>query len=279
MTTHTTPRVRPGSKHQQVWRSGLRAKTDLRLRTGDFAVVGDVHGCWYTLRNLVDTLGGDNGTPPKGLTLVSVGDLHDKGGIIGTESADPTTSGAVNVLRWAIRLTASGSLITVDSNHGRHLARRIAAGPGQQARHGSTEITYQDLLAQPDAPTLLGQVSRYLHDAPPFVRLTAGPTGELVVAHAAVAERLLEADILRRPEYDYFLYTDDEFRWTGPQTVVTGHVHVPTPTRLTQASIDGRPVGSVLRIDTGVDKAGGLTAYLPHEDRFVTVPTDPRDLR
>lgn len=279
MTTHTSPRVRPGTKHQQVWRNGLRAKTDRRLLTGDFAVLGDVHGCWYTLMTLVESLGGSDGEPPHGLTLVSVGDLHDKGGIIGAGQPDPSVSGAVNVLRWALRLSHSGQLITVDSNHGRHLARRITAGPQQRARHGSTEVTYQDILAQADAETLLGQVSRFLHDAPPFVRLSAGPTGELVVTHAAAAERLLEADTLRRAEYDYFLYTDEDFRWTGPQTVVTGHVQVDEPLRIGQQALSGQPVGSVLRIDTGVDKGGGLTAYLPHEDRFVTVPTDPRDLR
>lgn len=279
MTTHTTDRVRPGTNHRQVWRSGLRAKTDLRHLTGDFAVIGDVHGCWYTLTNLIETLGGKDGRPPQGLTFVSVGDLHDKGGMIGATQPDPTVSGAVKVLRWALKLSSERGLVTVDSNHGRHLARRIARGPAQQARHGSTEVTYQDLLVQPDAETLLGEVSKFLHDVPPFVRLSAGPTGEMIVAHAAVAERLLSADVLRRAEYDYFLYTDDDFRWTGPQTVVTGHVHVPSPTRTPQSPIDGRGVGAVLRIDTGVDKGTGLTAYLPHEDCFVTVPTDPRDLR
>jgi hypothetical protein len=257
----------------------LRTKTDLRRLTGDFAVIGDVHGCWYTLQTLIDTLGGTDGRPPQGLTLVSVGDLHDKGGILGIDHEDVTISGASKVLRWAITLHTEGLRVAVDSNHGRHLARRISAGPDANARHGSTDVTYRDLLAQPDAAELLPKVSRFLHGLPPFVRLSAGPSGELVVVHAAAAERLLDADSLRRAEYDYFLYTEDDFRWTGPQTVVTGHVQVTTPLRVGQTHIEGRPSGDVLRIDTGVDKGGGLTAYLPHQDRFVTVPTDQRDLR
>ena len=279
MTTHTTHRARPGSKHRQVWRSGLRAKTDRRQLRGDFVVIGDVHGCWFTLQNLLITLGATDGQAPRGLTLVSVGDLHDKGGVIGVGSQDPTVSGAANVLRWAIDMYDSGQLLAVDSNHGRHLARRIAAGPLQAPRHGSTEVTYQDLLAQPDAAALLPRVSRFLHDVPPFLRLSAGPTGEVVIAHAAATERLLDADSLRRAEYDYFLYTDEDIRWTGSQTLVTGHVQVPEPVRIPQRTRDDKRPGAVLRIDTGVDKGGGLSAYLPHEDRFVTVPTDPRDLR
>lgn len=281
MTTSTPTRARTGDRSTRVYRRGIRHQTDQRRRTGDFAVIGDIHGCWFTLLDLIERLGGRDGHAPENLTLVSVGDLHDKGGIIGVHHPEgPTSSGAVNVLRWALSQHQSRRLEVVDSNHGRSLLRRIGEGtPARLERKRSVELTLADLQAQPDSEVLLGRLKEFLSSRPPFLRLTGGPTGELVVAHAAAAERLLSTDILRRGEYDYHLYTEEDFRWTGRQTVVTGHVTVPHPTRLTQAPIGGKPVGSVLRIDTGVDEGGGLTAYLPHLDDFVTVPTDPRDLR
>jgi hypothetical protein len=264
-----------------VYRSGIRKQTDRRRLAGDFAVIGDIHGCWYTLLTLIERLGGSNGRPPSGMTLISVGDLHDKGGVIGLDDPQGVShSGAVNVLRWALAEHGAQRLEVVDSNHGRSLTRRISEGtPARLGRGRSVEVTLADLLAQEDAATLVPAVKEFLGNRPPFLRLSAGPTGELVVVHAAATERLLNTDILRRGEYDYHLYTEDDFRWTGPQIVVTGHVSVNEPTRLRQPSLNGNPVGDVLRIDTGVDEGNGLTAYLPHLDQFVTVPTDPRDLR
>jgi len=281
MNTYTPRRSHAGERSTRVYRTGIRKQTDLRRRTGDFAVIGDIHGCWFTLLNLIEHLGGKDGVAPEGLTLVSVGDLHDKGGTVGIENIEgPSSSGAVNVLRWALREHDSGRLEVVDSNHGRSLVRRITEGtPARLDRNRSVEVTLADIQAQVDSDDILLKVKDFLSNRPPFLRLSAGPTGELVVAHAAATERLLNADILRRGEYDYHLYTEEDFRWTGQQTVVTGHVTVPHPTRIIQAPVSGIPAGDVLRIDTGVDEGGGLTAYLPHLDNFVIVPTDPRDLR
>ena len=281
MNTYTPRRSHSGIQSNRVYRTGIRKQTDLRHRTGNFAVIGDIHGCWFTLINLIEHLGGKDGVPPAGLTLVSVGDLHDKGGIVGLDSTEgPSSSGAVNVLRWALREHDVGHLEVVDSNHGRSLVRRINEGtPARRGKNRSVEVTLADMQAQVDRDVILPTVKEFLSNRPPFVRLNAGPTGELVVAHAAATERLLNADILRQGEYDYHLYTEEDFRWTGRQTVVTGHVTVPHPTRISQAPVSGTSAGSVLRIDTGVDKGGGLTAYLPHLDDFVIVPTDTRDLR
>ena len=47
---------------------------------GHFDIVGDVHGCYATLRNLMDQLGyNPDATHPEGRFLVFVGDLVDRG--------------------------------------------------------------------------------------------------------------------------------------------------------------------------------------------------------
>ena len=234
-----------------------RAPHDLRHVSGRFAVIGDIHGCVYTLEAMLHRLGGTLTEVPDDLTLVSVGDIHDKG------------AHSDQVLIWAMQMVEQGKLILVDSNHGAALARRIRGT--KRAKH-SVEATYRQLAERADADLLLDDVACFLESRPPFVRLTGGPTGELVVAHAGAAERLLDAKRFTPAEWRFTTLARD-FMWSGPQTVVVGHVRTAVPTRIPS------PKGDVLRIDTGCGEPGGaLTAYLSDSDSFITVTMDPRDI-
>jgi hypothetical protein len=246
-----------------------RNTRDLRNLPIPSAVIGDVHGCWHTLSTLLDTIGinmhhGDD-------VIVSVGDLHDKGGV-GIDSAEgPAAAGSVQVLRWSMEQHANGRLIVVDSNHGQALVRRIASGKHAKP---SVETTYDEIMAQHDAATLAPAVRAFLSDLPLFARFQGGPTGEIVVAHAAVAERLYDQRHLR-PEEERFSVLARTFRWNGEATAVVGHIRTSEPTR-----VHNDAGGDLLRIDTGCGESGGrLTAWLPGSDEFVSVPVDPRDLR
>lgn len=255
--------------YRSTRRAPGRGGLDARHLNGRFAIIGDVHGAIHTLEHLLRVL--DHRDPD--LTLVSVGDLNDKGGPIGiNHPAGVSASGVVRVLRWAMEASASGKLLVTDSNHGRSLASSLATRRDPATAKPNLARTLRDLYAQDDAETLVPAVQQFLADLPPFIRLQGGPTGEVVVAHAAVAERLLDARTLSGPEYDFHLYPR-EFRWTGPQTVVTGHVHVDDVTR-----IRSERGGPLIRIDTGCPAPHGkLTAYLPHLDETVSVPVDERD--
>lgn len=246
-----------------------RERRDLRHLRAPFAVIGDVHGCWYTLQNLLDRLG-----PGADDLLVSVGDLHDKGGQLHTTADGPEAAGSVRVLRWALESSAAGSLVVVDSNHGVALARRLT--PGSLPAKPSVEASAVELHAQPDADALVHAVRNFLHSRPSFVRLQGGPTGELVVAHAGVAERLFDARSLTVEEQRFSILAR-EFRWSGRATAIVGHMRSAEPLRIAARQADG---GALLRIDTGCGEPGGkLTAYLPNRDSFVSVAVDPRDLR
>lgn len=246
-----------------------RHNRDLRHLPTPTAVIGDVHGCWHTLTTLLDTIGidihrGDD-------MIVSVGDLHDKGGV-GLDTADgPAAAGSVQVLRWAMEQHANGRLVVVDSNHGQALVRRIASG--KQAKP-SVETTFEEIMAQADATTLAPAVHAFLSNLPVFARFQGGPAGEIVVAHAAVAERLYRQKHLR-PEEERFSVLARSFRWSGAATAVVGHIRTSAPARVRNDA-----GGDLLRIDTGCGEPGGhLSAWLPAIDEFVSVPVDPRDLR
>lgn len=257
--------------------AAIPAGLDARHLEGPFAVIGDVHGCVHTLDALLRQLGGSLTEPVPGLTLVSVGDLHDKAGPAeGPLAGEP---GSVEVLRWAVREKQAGRLVLVDSNHGLMLAkylrgeRRVRPLP-----KGSAERTAFELSMTADASELSSQVLDLVGTAPVFARFSGGPTGEFIVAHAAASERLLTARHVSDQERSFLIRATD-FRWTGSQTVVVGHMGVPAPQVTRERRADGSFAGPVVRIDTGVDDGGALTAYLPHENRFVSVPRDPRDTR
>lgn len=234
-----------------------RVPHDLRHLTGRFAVIGDIHGCLYTLEAILHRLGGTLSELPDDLTLVSVGDIHDKG------------AHSDQVLLWAMEMVKRGKLIVVDSNHGAALVRRIR---NPKKAKPSVEATYRQLAAHADGEVLTAEVARFLETRPPFVRLSGGPTGEIVVAHAGVAERLLEAKRFSPAEWRFTTLARD-FMWSGTQTVVVGHIRTPEPLRIPSVK------GSVIRIDTGCGESGGaLSAYLSDTDSFITVPLDPRDV-
>lgn len=261
----------------------LESVLDRRSDLNPVAIVGDIHGCYFTLtEGLLPALGfNPDGTHPEGIRLVSVGDLHDRGGIFALENGDPSTSGAVNVLRWAMKWSALGVLDVVDSNHGKKLARKLITGErldkdGEPFKHGLSD-TLEDIDLQPDVTELSEAISSFLSSRPSVALYSGGPTGTIAVAHAAVHPSFLKEGVRSRREKDYCIYPR-EFEWYGSASVVVGHVVTDGPVYQRSARSDGEQAGPVIRIDTGAADGNGLTAYLSHEQRTITVPTDPRDL-
>jgi protein phosphatase len=232
---------------------------DLRKKKQRYAVIGDVHGCFNTLQSLLLELGSNDGyNPPADLQLISVGDLNDKG---------PYT---VETLKWAMELTKAGSLHTVDSNHGRRLARRLV---GECKPGGSVESSFSMIQKENKSGEFSKEVVDFLSGLPAYLRVSDLDGKEVVVAHAAAAERLLGAITLTERERNFFLGADS-FKWTGDHRVVTGHVTVEEPLSIKNSFTHGHSI----RIDTGVNKGNKLTAFLPDEDRFISIATDKRDL-
>jgi len=221
-------------------------------------IIGDIHGCFHTLERLLGELGSKDGYhPPEGYKILSLGDLNNKG------------ANSIAVLNWAMDLTAKDMLYTVDSNHGRRLARRLSSNcrPG-----GEVERTYREIKKLEDLP-YEDKVVDYLSSLPAYIKASGGPWGEYYVAHAAGSPRLLEKSELSNKERNFFLGTDS-FRWSGSKLIVTGHVTVKNPTKEIHAPTNG----TVIRLDTGVNLGNLLSAYLPEDDKFISVKTDIRDL-
>ena len=95
--------------------------TDRRRERGPFDIIGDVHGCYDELLQLLETLGyqvnraGDAIAvePPPGRKAIFLGDLVDRG----PES--------VAVLRVVMGMVEAGAAICLPGNHDDKLARKL----------------------------------------------------------------------------------------------------------------------------------------------------------
>lgn len=262
---------REGFRHTWVLESPEQVDAALLSRTplwnnrkhehGPFDIIGDIHGCFDELIELLDRLGyavhreanraeGDwLVTPPAdehgaARTLVFLGDLVDRG---------PKSPA---VLRLVMRLTAEGKAHCVPGNHDIKLLRQLS-GKNVQLTHGLAETVAQ-LDGQP--PEFIehvrvfidGLVSHYVFD-----------DGRLVVAHAGLKEDMQGRGSGRVREFCLYGETTGEtdefglpvrYNWAaeyrGRAMVVYGHTPVPQADWL----------NNTICIDTGCVFGGSLTA-------------------
>jgi protein phosphatase len=231
--------------------------------SGPFDIVGDVHGCFDELLELMSKLGyevGEDGdaytvTSPEGRRLVFVGDLVDRG------------PGTVQVLRLVASMVHSGQAFCVPGNHDIKLVRALR-GKDVKRTYGLAE-TMEQLETETTefrsevAKFLDGLVSHYVFDK-----------GNLVVAHAGLKESMQGrgSGLVR----EFALYGEttgetDEFglpvryNWAadyrGKALVVYGHTPVPEPLLL----------NNTVNIDTGCVFGGKLTAFRYPEREIVSV--------
>jgi protein phosphatase len=237
--------------------------TDLRQHTGPFDIVGDVHGCFDELCELLTQLGyaipeADDGVchHPAGRRAVFVGDLVDRG---------PRVS---DVLRLVMRMVRAGHAFCVVGNHDLKLARKLA-GSDVKLTHG-LEASVAQLEQTPSEfreevrGFLQGLVSHHVLDA-----------GRLVVAHAGLPEWLQGRASARVRSFALFGDTTGEtdelglpvrLNWAadyrGKAMVVYGHTPV----------YESAWQNNTINIDTGCVFGGRLTALRYPERDLVAVP-------
>ncbi len=243
----------------EVHRTPLR--TDRRTDHGPFDVIGDVHGCYSELAELLGELGYEIGaegvtvTAPEGRRAVFVGDYGDRG---------PDTP---KVLKLVMAMVSAGTAICLPGNHDVKLVRKLN-GRDVQITHGLAQ-TLEQLDAQPEG--FRDQVRDFLDKLVSHVVLD---DGKLVVAHAGMKEAYQGRSSGRVRDFALFGETTgetDEFglpvrlAWAsdyrGKATVVYGHPPVAEP----------EWVNDTINIDTGCVFGGRLTALRWPERELVSV--------
>lgn len=233
---------------------------------GPFQIIGDVHGCYDELCDLLELLGYQlnrescqcnatplsDGTPVKAIFL---GDLVDRG---------PNTPA---VLKLVMQMTEAGMAWCVPGNHDIKLLKWLN-GKDVQRRHGLQESVDQ---LEKETPLFREQVKKFIEG---LISHYVFDDGKLVVAHAG-----LKAEMQGRGSgavREFCLYGEttgetDEFglpvrynwaaEYNGKAIVVYGHTPVPKAQWLNR-TID---------IDTRCVFGGKLTALRYPEKELVSV--------
>ena len=247
-------------ERQPVW-------NDLKHEHGPFDIIGDVHGCFAELQELLKQLGyqithqeGEASRfdvqHPQGRKVIFLGDLVDRG------------PNSVDVLHLVMDMLASGIALCIPGNHDVKLLRKLK-GKDVRLTHGLAE-TWQQCESAP--ATFRAQVATFLDGLVSHYMLD---DGMLVVAHAGLKESMQGR--ASREVREFALYGEttgetDEFglpirynwaaEYRGKAMVVYGHTPVPEPEWLNRT----------INIDTGCVFGGKLTALRYPEKELVFVP-------
>lgn len=226
-------------------------------------MIGDVHGCFEELQELLRLLGykvhfnKSEATyevePPAGAKAVFVGDLVDRG------------PNSPEVLRLVMDMVEQGIAYCVSGNHDDKLLR-LLLGRNVQVRHG-LELTKAQMERYDDA--FRERVKVFLSKLPHHVILDEA---RLVVAHAGLEERLHGRNSKGVRELCLYGPTTGELdekglpvrldwaaEYCGKAIVVYGHTPVQEP----------RWRNNTINIDTGCVFGGRLTA-LTYPDHILT---------
>lgn len=230
-----------------------------------YDIIGDVHGCYDELRDLLHTLGyvdAPDGSVwhPDGRTLVFVGDLADRG---------PRN---MAVWKLALRGIETEAVIVTPGNHDNKFARYLT-GRNVQLTYG-LEGTVREYRALPrrEQKFIRWGVQRLVLDGPPYAILDGG---DLVVAHAGIEEWMIgdvsprivsfvrygEQTGERTPE-GFPIRRDWAADYRGSAMVVYGH----TPMLVAEFR------NNTINIDQGCAFGGSLTALRYPELELVSVP-------
>ena len=238
--------------------------TDKKSLTGPFDIIGDIHGCFDELVQLLEDMGyliEKLGTGhyevqhPQGRQAFFVGDLVDRG---------PQN---VNVLRLVMDMVNSGSALCVPGNHDVKLQRYLD-GKKVKLNYG-LEVTVEEIQSQPQS---------YREEVSEFIRSLIGHLvldgGNLVVAHAGMKEAfqgrgsgatrafaLYGETTGEMDEYGLPVRYDWAREYRGKALVVYGH----TPT------IEAEFYNNTICVDTGCVFGGKLTALRYPEKELVSV--------
>jgi protein phosphatase len=241
---------------------------NLKHEHGPFDIVGDLHGCFDELVELLTQLGYSvekqsnvpgslaySVKPPEGRKVVFLGDLVDRGPKI------------PEVLRLVMSMVQAGTALCVPGNHDIKLMRKLR-GKDVQITHGLADSLQQ---LDKESPEFRAQVSDFLDE---LVSHYVLDEGKLVVAHAGMKEEMQGRGSGK--VRDFALYGEttgetDEFglpvrynwaaEYRGRAMVVYGHTPVPQPDWLNRT----------INIDTGCVFGGNLTALRYPEKELVSV--------
>ncbi|WP_010300771.1 metallophosphoesterase [Candidatus Odyssella thessalonicensis] len=249
--------------------------TNLTQEKGLFDIIGDIHGCFDELYQLLSKLGyglhNDGNhylvTHPQQRKVIFVGDLVDRG---------PKTP---EVLRLVMDMVETGIAICVNGNHDDKL-KRYLQGHNVKVAHGLEESITQ---LSCESAAFKERVLNFLAHLPSHCVVDGG---KLAIVHAALKEAYMGRESASIRAFCMYGPTTGEidhyglpvrYPWAqdyqGNTLIVYGHTPIPDP----------QWINNTINIDTGCVFGGKLTALRYPEKELISekaaqiycVPTKP----
>lgn len=232
---------------------------------GPFDIIGDVHGCYDELCELLTKLGythnGVTWAHPDRRVAVFVGDIADRG---------PNNRG---VWQLVMDMQEAGNALFVVGNHDNKLMRWLMGRPVRAGRGLLSTISEFDTMPRGEQQDFRERLLGMLRTAPSYLLLD---NGRLVVTHAGIRDEMVGR--YDRQIAAFCLYGDvagyerdgmpirrnwatDRKEAHNRPLIVYGHVVVETPTFM----------NDTVDVDTGCCFGGALTAMRYPERVFVSV--------
>ncbi|MCL2186404.1 MAG: polynucleotide kinase-phosphatase [Treponema sp.] len=229
--------------------------------TGPFDIIGDIHGCFDELCELLIKLNYQvdienfTASHPEGRQVIFLGDLCDRG---------PKN---IEVLRLVMNMKENGNAWCVIGNHDFKLQKKLS-GRNVQLTHG-LDKTIEQLEMQP--PEFSEKVKNFIGS---LISHYVFDNGNLIAAHAGLKEKYHGRSSGRVREFCLYGETTGEtdeyglpvrFPWAneyrGNALVVYGHI----------PNISVQLINNTACIDTGCVFGGKLTAFRYPEKEIVQV--------
>ncbi len=231
--------------------------TNLKDEKGPFDIIGDVHGCFDELCELLKKLGHENHGKfhPEGRKLLFLGDLVDRG---------PKTP---DVLRLVMGIVKEGKGFCVRGNHDDKLRRKLQ-GRDVKIAHGLDESLKQ---LDPGSQEFKEEIIDFLDKLAYYYELD---DGKLVIAHAGIKEKDIGHDSPRVRAFCMYGETTGKLDESG---LPIRYPWADEYSGLALIAYGHTPVGKIkwvnntINIDTGCVFGGKLTALRYPEKTFVEV--------
>lgn len=238
--------------------------TNRRNEHGPFDIIGDVHGCFDELQDLMATLGYSverNGEDfrvrvPESRKAIFLGDLVDRGPRI------------PDVLRLVMGMVEAGTAMCVPGNHDMKLLQKLR-GKDVKLAHGLADSVAQ---LEAESPEFKRKIAEFLDS---LISHYVLDEGKLVVAHAGMKEEMQGRGSGAIRSFALFGETTGEtdefglpvrYNWAadyrGRASVVYGHTPITEPQWLNRT----------INIDTGCVFGGKLTSLRYPEKEILSVP-------
>ena len=242
----------------------MLARIDSREEHGPFDIIGDVHGCYDELTELLALLGYQAdfvaGMRHPGRRVVFVGDLVDRGPKI------------IETVTLAREMVAAGQAFCVPGNHDNKLLRYLRGNPVHIGHGLETSIAQIESLPRAKRDDWTAAYEQFIAGLPSHLILD---DGRLVVAHAGIREADQGHDSPRIRAFTLYGATTGKtdadglpirLNWAadyaGAAAVVYGHTPVTEPVWQ----------NNTINIDTGCVFGGALTALCWPERELVSAP-------